>query len=40
MFVNGWKKIIEALSIIGVAVVIILITAVADYIKDSRFVKL
>jgi magnesium-transporting ATPase (P-type) len=40
IFVNGWKKIIEAISIVGVAIIILLITAYADYMKDQRFVKL
>jgi Ca2+-transporting ATPase len=34
------KKIIEAVSIIGVGIIIMFTTAVADYMKDNQFVRL
>jgi hypothetical protein len=40
LFVDGWKKLIEAISIIVVGISIMFITAVSDYMKDSEFVKL
>lgn len=40
IFVNGYKKIIEALSIILVAAIIIVITSTADWIKDRKFIQL
>lgn len=40
IFVNGWKAIVEAISIFGFVIMIIAIAAYFDYVKDSKFIAL
>jgi len=40
LFVNGWKALGEAISIIGIGFGIIAISSAADWFKDKRFVQL
>jgi hypothetical protein len=38
LFVNGWKAIIEGISIVIVAAVILVVTSAADWMKDKRYI--